>query len=166
MQFRPVNAAVKWARGRNAVDKLCYEAGIYQRELFDLQGKVVPMTYGCYTAFVEGVDVGCLVLEWCGGTVNYSKDELTRRRILAACRVHAAGILHGRLQDRHFVMSMDHTVRIVDFSEARSHKCRGAIPLLDTEEPGDIPAGCEELEDLEARSQDWSPWRRLLGRPA
>lgn len=72
----PLQVAVKWVRGRQAVDRLCTEAGFYQNELRHLQGTVVPIFYGCYTARIEGVDVGCLVLEWCGGLINCSPDEL------------------------------------------------------------------------------------------
>ena len=72
----PMQVAVKWVRGRPAVERLCVEAGFYQRELRHLQGIVVPVFYGCYTANVEGVDVGCLILEWCGGAVSCPLDEL------------------------------------------------------------------------------------------
>ena len=90
--------------------------------------------------------------------LHVANEDTSRRRILAACKLHDAGIVHGRLYDRegrHFVTGMDGTVRIVDFALAKSHKCRGAIPKLLTERPGEIPAGCEELEDLEANL--WSP---------
>lgn len=72
----PMQVAVKWVRGRQAVERLCREAGFYQNELRHLQGTVVPIFHGCYTANIEGVDVGCLILEWCGGIINCPADEL------------------------------------------------------------------------------------------
>ncbi|KAI0688135.1 hypothetical protein BC835DRAFT_1285323 [Cytidiella melzeri] len=162
--FSPVQVAVKWVRGRQAVDRLRHEAKLYQNELRPLQGKVVPILYGCYAGNVEGVDVGCLVLEWCGGAINCSLEEISRKRILAACCLHAKGVEHGRLYDReghHFVMGMDNTVRIIDFSVAMPHRCPGATPQLLGERPGDIPPGCVELEGLEARIGNCSPRRKL-----
>lgn len=57
---------IKWARGREDVDKLRTEANVYNTYLKDLQGKVVPEFYGFFN--VRGAmhcQVGCLIMEYC-----------------------------------------------------------------------------------------------------
>lgn len=57
---------IKWARGREDVDKFRTEANIYDTYLQDLQGTVVPEFYGFFN--VRGAmhcQVGCLIMEYC-----------------------------------------------------------------------------------------------------
>lgn len=75
-QQQPLQVAVKWVRGQYAIDKLRYEAALYTEELLPLQGDVVPKFYGIFAANIDGVAVGCLVLEWCKGMYLSSMEEL------------------------------------------------------------------------------------------
>ncbi|KAI0652301.1 hypothetical protein C8Q79DRAFT_1005511 [Trametes meyenii] len=61
----PIHVAVKWMHGQRAISKLRHEAEMYTGPLKHLQGKAVPIFYGFFTGNVDGIDVGCIVLEWC-----------------------------------------------------------------------------------------------------
>ena len=59
--------AVKWVRGTRAIESLRREARMYDRVLGPVQGSAVPIFYGLFVNRQDGVDVGCLLLEWCPG---------------------------------------------------------------------------------------------------
>ncbi|KAI0931276.1 hypothetical protein AcW2_000199 [Taiwanofungus camphoratus] len=147
----PVEVALKWVTGLQRIGLLRWEAGVYENQLKTLQGTTVPKFYGFFTAKIEGVHVGCLVLEWCGGRTHPNLYEANRQRMLAACSIHEKGILHGSLQDgHHFVPgSKDNVLRIVDFARAGVHACAGGTPLLINLSGEEQPRGCSELADLE-----------------
>ena len=64
----PVDVAVKWVRGKRAIASLHREAEMYDGPLYSLQGQVVPIFAGIFTATTrDGFDIGCLILEWCPG---------------------------------------------------------------------------------------------------
>ncbi|KAI0673564.1 hypothetical protein C8Q78DRAFT_931675, partial [Trametes maxima] len=111
------------------------EAEMYTGPLKELQGKVVPIFYGFFTGNADGVDIGCIVLEWCphNDWVTFGKpeeDEL-RLRMQAIQNLHLAGVKHGQLYEkrdslglyegRHFLRAQDGTMRIVDFKYAKVH---------------------------------------------
>jgi hypothetical protein len=69
--------------------------------------------------------------------------------MVAACRLHEAGIFHGNLvQGSHFIKMDDDRVRIIDFSTAVMHKCPGAHPALTSGKHGDV-VQCPELMKIE-----------------
>ncbi len=59
--------AAKWVRGTQAIESLRQEATMYDNDLRPLQGSSVPTFFGMFTGVHNGVDLGCLVLEWCPG---------------------------------------------------------------------------------------------------
>lgn len=69
--------------------------------------------------------------------------------MVAACRLHEAGVFHGNLiQGSHFIKSDDDQVRIIDFSTATMHKCPGAHPTLTSGRQSNAPQ-CPELMRVE-----------------
>lgn len=77
--------------------------------------------------------------------------------MLAACKLHQAGIIHGQLTvDRergtqHFVIASDGSIRIVDYSMAHGHWgiCNGAVPYNPYLKDSHYTTGCPELEALD-----------------
>ena len=63
----PSQVAVKWARGKANIRILAHELQLYDNDLRPLQGTVVPYCYGLYVGHIEGLEIGCLALEWCAG---------------------------------------------------------------------------------------------------
>jgi hypothetical protein len=58
---------VKAALGPDEMILLNREAEFYSNELRHLQGTVVPKCFGLFRGKVDGVDFGCLLLEYCSG---------------------------------------------------------------------------------------------------
>ena len=56
---------LKLARGDQENRLLKHEYECYTNELVGLQGRYVPFCYGMYKGTVEGIALGCLVLEYC-----------------------------------------------------------------------------------------------------
>ncbi|KAI0077461.1 hypothetical protein K474DRAFT_1596083 [Panus rudis PR-1116 ss-1] len=163
-QAHPV--AVKWSRGKHAIEVLSKEVRLYATALAELQGSVVPRCYGYFEETIDGVDIGCLVLERCGKTLTCATDmEMNRKIMLAVSKLHCAGIYHGDIYDgRHLLLAPDRTVRIIDFSKARVHECTNTVPYLFNEGTGEVSAGCQELEDMESffgmYSGSWNATKR------
>ena len=63
----PTDVALRWATGMKNIDWLLKEAHFYENELKAVQGTVVPRFYGFYVGKVGAVDIGCTLVEWCGG---------------------------------------------------------------------------------------------------
>lgn len=66
-EYYPGVVILKTAEGADQVQHLTREAEMYKGPLRHLQGKVVPKCFGYYTGKRNGVDLGCLVLEYCSG---------------------------------------------------------------------------------------------------
>ncbi|TFK81651.1 hypothetical protein K466DRAFT_501781 [Polyporus arcularius HHB13444] len=129
--------AAKWVRGTQAIESLRQEATMYDNDLRPLQGSSVPTFFGMFTGVHDGVDLGCLVLEWCpgNGPVADGKptDDVLHMRAQAVRSLHDAGVHHGQLYERphalcvsdgrHFLRAKDGTIRIVDFQRATRHHC-------------------------------------------
>lgn len=58
---------IKSALGPDEMLLLTREAEFYSNELRSLQGTVVPKCFGFFRGKVDGVDFGCLLLEYCSG---------------------------------------------------------------------------------------------------
>ena len=67
--------------------------------------------------------------------------------MLATCKLHAAGIVHGELVDGHHFVPMGLSIRIVDFSTAERHECSNGLPLVSSRDRQDD--GCLELVEME-----------------
>ncbi|EIW64084.1 uncharacterized protein TRAVEDRAFT_110356 [Trametes versicolor FP-101664 SS1] len=156
-------------RGEHAIKGLRREASMYTGPLRKLQGKVVPVFYGFFTGNVEGVDIGCIVLEWCEDwelTHKPPPKEEMNERLKAVRELHAAGVKHGKLyktrdsvgpfDSRHFLHDKHGATRIVGFQHASMHKCAGGLGKHD-----DVKAclddKCRELCYVEVH------WRRACG---
>ncbi|KAJ7492095.1 hypothetical protein FB451DRAFT_1551519 [Mycena latifolia] len=143
-------ALLKIARDADEIAALEKEAGLYAGPLKDLCGKYVPGYYGIYHGEVEGAPVACMLLEYCTGG-KLPSEERNRKVMLAACAVHAAGIMHCDLLSpggHNFIMS-GQDVKIVDFSTAVPHRCYSGTPTLHPGRGGDAADGCRELMALE-----------------
>ncbi|KAJ6481818.1 hypothetical protein C8R45DRAFT_1075979 [Mycena sanguinolenta] len=147
---KPKEYILKTARS-SEVDALELEASFYSNELQSLQGQCIPRFYGIYHSegSPEGFPVACMVLEYCGRRNQLLPDEKNRQIMLAACALHAAGITHGNLKKGHHFVESGPSIKIVDFSYATPHSCRGATPCLHPGMGG--PRGCPELEMLEKK---------------
>ncbi|KAJ6601278.1 hypothetical protein DFH09DRAFT_1302566 [Mycena vulgaris] len=141
-------AILKIARDIAEIDALEKEASLYENQLKSIRGKYVPDYYGIYHGYVLGSPVACMLLEHCTGP-KIPSEERNRKTMLAACAVHAAGLMHGGLLSGHHLVMSGNDVKIVDFSSAVPHLCYGAIPTLYPGRGGDSD-GCQELMDLEA----------------
>ena len=60
--------AIKWARGPGRIRELEREHRNYV-EMANMQGEIIPYMYDFLRANVDGVEVACLVLQWCNGKV-------------------------------------------------------------------------------------------------
>ncbi|KAE9409162.1 hypothetical protein BT96DRAFT_872549 [Gymnopus androsaceus JB14] len=142
-----LTAIVKMAQGRNQVTALEKEYRVYTHKLKHLQGSVVPHCYGLFKGKINGEDFACLLLEYCRSPLNFTLADRNREVMLAVCKLHQAGILHGSLDDAHHIVGAGTGIRIVDFSDVlEDHHCVGAIPLLT--HPNAVVAsrnGCPEL---------------------
>lgn len=58
---------IKLARGEKEQETLEREFEFYMHDLYHLQGQVVPRCGGIYRGRVNGMPLGCLVLEYCSG---------------------------------------------------------------------------------------------------
>ncbi|KAK7058519.1 hypothetical protein VNI00_002153 [Paramarasmius palmivorus] len=149
----PSAVALKLASGHMEVQRLKVEADIYQKELVSLQGTLVPKFYGIYTSEYDGVKRAVMILEHCGdGKVSEFIDfnEFNRLLMLAACKLHRAGVVHGSLDEPRHILEVGKTIRIIDFADVgRYHQCVGAVPRLESNHR--VPMGCVQLEDLENR---------------
>ncbi|KAL6304784.1 hypothetical protein BKA93DRAFT_718815, partial [Sparassis latifolia] len=142
--------AVKWVRGRSAVENLRYEASLYDGILSPLQGTVVPWIHGFFSGVIDDVNVGCLVMEWCEGNRQGRPEEINRLRMLAVSLLHRVGIYHGELLDGHHMrVHPDGSIRVIDYSNAFVHACRGETPCLLNEKEGEVPVRCRELYEME-----------------
>ncbi|THU90639.1 hypothetical protein K435DRAFT_607960, partial [Dendrothele bispora CBS 962.96] len=113
--------ALKTATGSAAVAALERESLFYIEHLGSLQGEVVPKHYGFFKGTKDGVEFACMSLEYCTG--SWDAVNFNGQIMLAACKLHSSGILHGDLVNsiRHIVPYRSNGVRIIDFSNARAH---------------------------------------------
>uniref|UniRef100_A0A0W0G559 Protein kinase domain-containing protein n=1 Tax=Moniliophthora roreri TaxID=221103 RepID=A0A0W0G559_MONRR len=114
------------------------------------EARIVPKFYGLYTASHYGVDAAVMILEYCGTGTDPTLDfnEFNRLLMLAACKLHQVGIVHGALSDHRHILAVGRQIRIIDFANAgHSHQCFGALPTLDNN--SSVSRGCDELERLE-----------------
>ena len=72
----PLGVAIKWGRGNPNLQTLAHEFHLYDGDLKPLQGTVVPRCFGFYVGHIEDQEIGCLVLEWCGGETPKNTFEL------------------------------------------------------------------------------------------
>lgn len=49
-----------------AINRLKFEAEVYENHLKDLQGTRIPIFYGLFTSTISGVPVACILLQDCG----------------------------------------------------------------------------------------------------
>lgn len=141
---------VKAAFGLDEMILLNREAEFYSNELRHLQGTVVPKCFGFFRGKVDGVDLGCLLLEYCSGRAPvWNMLEFNRCIMLSVCKIHQAGIIHGDLLDGHHFVKMGDGIRVIDFSSAVRHRCRNGIPRLIGGRGNDAEGQCAELVNME-----------------
>ncbi|KIM47621.1 hypothetical protein M413DRAFT_205213 [Hebeloma cylindrosporum] len=148
------DVAVKLAYDTAGIRLLRHEYEIYSKDLRALQGSVIPICYGLFTGMVNCAHTACLVLEYCAnGHPNpaVAGEEFYRKLMLGICKIHQAGIVHNALHSYFHVMQHGEEPRIIDFSRARRHNCRGAYPADrygDFQGSAEIP-WCMELAKME-----------------
>ena len=69
--------------------------------------------------------------------------------MLAVCKIHDAGVIHGDLLDGHHFVKMGDGVRIIDFSAAVRHRCMNGIPTLSDPQALLAHMQCKELVNME-----------------
>ncbi|RPD70707.1 hypothetical protein L226DRAFT_574597 [Lentinus tigrinus ALCF2SS1-7] len=164
----------KVAYGERQVEVL-QEADLYNTKLLDLQGKVVPVMYGCYIDVTDEGPTGVLILQYCGVPLTYelTNYELTvkHQAVNALLAIHKAGVEHNDFAERHIVVSKSPEgaphVRIVDFGMAREHSCsvkRDAITAYEIAPPlqeflcDELYSACDDRADI------WLPrYAKLFG---
>ena len=60
------DVAIKWARGPARIRELERERENYLR-MAHMQGEIIPVMHDYLRTEIMGVEVACLVLQWCGG---------------------------------------------------------------------------------------------------
>ncbi|KAH9829877.1 uncharacterized protein C8Q71DRAFT_862973 [Rhodofomes roseus] len=145
--------AVKWVRGIRRIEALERERENYCR-LLELQGVVIPHLWDYMEATIEGVDVACLVIEWCGEPHPEDPRLFSAQKLELAVLLHKEGWSHGDLLDvdsHHFVVAEDdetgNPLRLVDLTKASEHRCVFEDPEC-CMKPN--PGGCRELDTLAA----------------
>jgi hypothetical protein len=71
--------------------------------------------------------------------------------MLLACQLHHVGVIHNNLLDYKNFVRAGSSLRVVGFSRAEFHDCRGQSPALYTETGCVIRKGCGELLLMETR---------------
>lgn len=85
-----------------------------------------------------GIDEETLTVRYC-----------SRQMMVVGCQLHIAGVEHGQLyHSRHFV-ARNGSLRIVDFTLAKSHECANAHPDVKLGSRRDRSKECHELVILE-----------------
>ncbi|KAJ6551712.1 hypothetical protein B0H19DRAFT_177009 [Mycena capillaripes] len=113
---------IKLAFSAEASDALEREARCYA-QMAGIQGVAVPRCLGHFRSKVKGVEMSCLVLDYCVGVPGEQMHDSNGKILSAAYALHAQEVMHGDLLDgRHFVKS-ERRMLIVDFAAAVPHKC-------------------------------------------
>jgi len=68
--------AIKIARGLQELNPIEREFNLYENDLKNLQGSVVPGLLGFFRGSIDGIDIACLLLEFCSGPENRDHIEL------------------------------------------------------------------------------------------
>ncbi|KIK70565.1 hypothetical protein GYMLUDRAFT_972691 [Collybiopsis luxurians FD-317 M1] len=148
-----VAVVAKLAR-QSSLHSLEKEYEMYETKLKRLQGHVVPRCYGLFKGInSNGEGMACLLLEYCIGSPTFALEDRNRLIMLAVCKLHNAGVLHGSLGDGRHIVYTNSQVRLVDFTHAiENHRCVGAIPML-TSSTGEKASrnGCPELVFMEEK---------------
>ncbi|KLO09781.1 hypothetical protein SCHPADRAFT_833525 [Schizopora paradoxa] len=145
---------IKWGSDNDRVKKLLHEASLYANELVELQGTVVPRLVGTFTDRKVNPKFVCLVLEHLSGIMPDDVFEANRQMMVLIGKLHNAGVRHKQMlpldEYEHFIPS-EKGMRIVDFTLAEKHECRGCPPLMPND-PLKFAIGydcCYELYTLE-----------------
>ncbi|KAF8973499.1 hypothetical protein BDZ97DRAFT_1751543 [Flammula alnicola] len=150
----------KMAGGIEALKVLEHEYSFYAQHLSHLQGTVIPQCYGLFKGTVHGNPFGCLVLERCeetprriGQDIDGDNDEFIRKFMVGLCKIHQAGVMHNGLSSKSHIIRQGREPRIIDFSSASKHVCRGAVPAMEESgrrvHPQARIRACPELVALE-----------------
>jgi hypothetical protein len=68
--------AIKIARGLQELAAIETEHEFYERDLKGLQGTVVPQLHGFFRGNIDGIDIACMLLEYCSGPARRDVTEL------------------------------------------------------------------------------------------
>ncbi|KAH9940237.1 hypothetical protein B0H21DRAFT_697823 [Amylocystis lapponica] len=150
------------------VDRLRHEADIY--ETFKvLQGDLIPRCYGYYEQ-KDGLRRlhGCLVLEFCGSTIEVEKFLLIPRAykeqvIEVMEKIHEMGYKHCNFRQDNVVVDDLGKLRLLDFEYTDRHPGRDGCSNLNQNEHivcgDDKPRYwyCRELKDVALAIGAWKP---------
>ncbi|PBL04278.1 hypothetical protein ARMGADRAFT_905691, partial [Armillaria gallica] len=116
---QPTMVIIKMSHTEEEFSRLQQEAKVYDKNLRNLQGTVVPKCYGLFATNNRGTKTGCLVLEYCATAKILSLDEYRQNVRAAVNKIHQAGIIHGGVGCSSHILSTRDGVRIIDFANAR-----------------------------------------------
>ncbi|TFY63642.1 hypothetical protein EVG20_g6228 [Dentipellis fragilis] len=166
-----VNAVCKLVENDNDLAaQMENESDIYNTQLRDLQGDVVPTFYGFYKGSYEcsgrTINFSCIVLDYCGTPPQEEFPALPialRSQILDHMyAIHKAGIVHGDFREPNVLVKSTEditSVRIIDFGLARVKKCRKRMNVqLGEYKPHTGDFGCNELWTVIDVLDLWTPY--------
>ncbi|KAF8176313.1 hypothetical protein BJ912DRAFT_1063980 [Pholiota molesta] len=131
---------LKYSRNLQALASLEREYSFYAQQLASLQGSVIPKCFGLFKGTSCNLTLGCLVLEHCQETqlrikvltdFEDDEDEYIRRFISGICKIHKLGVFLNH-KGKHQVLRQNREPRIIDFAQATTHVCPGALPALNS----------------------------------
>lgn len=73
----------------------------------------------------------------------------SRKAMIAACKLHYAGLVHGDLLSGRHIIGQGNEPRIIDFSKAIRHTCQNGVPTNPYEHNPEKRRFCQELMELE-----------------
>jgi len=151
--------AVKFTYNREQFQHLENEAKIYNEQLKNLQGDLVPHFHGYYVG--PEMDMACIVLDYCGEAlhVEFCRVDWDLALVVyqAAERLHSeAHLEHGDLHPGNILHISNDKVMFIDFEQAEPHDCGRKMEVVpDDLVPYEHAFGCRELWTTAAELEIW-----------
>ncbi|OBZ74442.1 hypothetical protein A0H81_05259 [Grifola frondosa] len=160
--MEPRDVVFKIAYGKKAINRMRREAGVYRRELKDLQGEFVPRFYGLFEGVTDDRRTGCLVLGYIGKTLEYYLYAMNRKFRCAVMQailmIHCAGVEHRDFDEQNIVVDENNKPFIIDFDSSEPHECGLAMRIkFGAKEPERHELGCDELYEAAEMAEAWTP---------
>ncbi|OBZ74459.1 hypothetical protein A0H81_05251 [Grifola frondosa] len=158
----PRDVVFKIVYGEKSINRMQCEAGLYQKELRDLQGEVVPRFYGLFEGETGDGQTGCLVLGYIGKTLEYYLYAMNNKFrcavINAILAIHCTGVEHCDFDERNIVVDENNKPFIIDFDSSKRHHCGLAMRIkFGAKKPERHEIGCDELYDAAQMAEVWTP---------
>ncbi|KII85391.1 hypothetical protein PLICRDRAFT_94322 [Plicaturopsis crispa FD-325 SS-3] len=148
-------------RLRVSLPDLETEANNYQTKLYDLQGTIVPVFHGFFKGENKLNDnIGCIVLEDCGDSIDrnfYELERSARTNILKLLgTLHIYGWEAPNFAERN-VVSRNGKFRLVDFHDLTPHECDYTGDLYEHMPYSVAELGCSAIDCRAVDMNFWVP---------